>query len=176
MGREIKRTTIDGATYQVTQIGSLKSFELVGWLGLKVPDALEAMTKDGAIEERIARALAALFRRLATGELEWFRDEMLTTVEWIRTGEKGLEVPCPVKPIQDDHFANRNLALFRLLAFAVQVNFADFLGGLDLKSFFAETGQKAGVSLSSLTDAIGSTGASIGSAPKQNSSSTSSGR
>lgn len=175
MAKLVKRTTIDGCVYQVTQIGSLKSFELVGWLGLKVPDALEAMIKDGEFLDRVARALAALFRRLEKGELEWFRDEMLETVAWIRTGEKGLEVPCPVKPIQDDHFANRNPSLFRLLAFAAQVNFADFLGGLDLKSFLAKNAAKAGIGLDSLQDFIGSTGVSTGTDQKQNLSSTSNG-
>ncbi len=126
--REIEERTIDGHLYAVSQLPASRGLEMFGRLaGLIGPAALEALARGASLDkdlQTLAPAAVALFARLKPGDLSEIA--------------KGLLGPATVdgKPLEqqfDLHFQGRIMHLFKVIFFAVEVNFRDFrdaLGGL----------------------------------------------
>lgn len=119
--RTIQDRTIDGLTYSVSQLPASRGLEMFGKLaGLLGPAALEALAKGASFDkdlQTLAPAAVMLFARLQPGDLTAIAKELLGPATVDNTPlEKQFEV----------HFQGRILHLFKVLVFAIEVNFGDF--------------------------------------------------
>jgi len=126
--REIEERTIDGHVYAVSQLTASRGLEMFGRLAALIgPAALEVLARGASFDKDLATlapAAMALFARLKPGDLSEIAKELLApaTVDG-KPLEKQFEL----------HFQGRIMHLFKVLLFAVEVNFRDFrdaLGGL----------------------------------------------
>jgi hypothetical protein len=120
--------TIEGFTYEVFALPAWTAVEVfqqltrlvapvVGGLGkLEGPEGLQAL--GGAVERLVSALPPAELQRLA----KLLLSSALVTLENGRQAQ--------VLDVADLHFQRRTLALWRLLAFAIEVNFPDFLAPL----------------------------------------------
>lgn len=114
-------------TYSVSQLPARRALEMFGRLGKSLGPALfEAIARGGQVDPdadamdlvaALAPALGSVFSRLPPGELTALADELL---------EPATCDGAPIKPQFDLLFQGQILALLRVLAFAVEVNYADF--------------------------------------------------
>ena len=119
--RTMETRTIDEHCYTVSQLPASRGLEMFGKLaGLLGPAALEALAKGASLDKdlkTLAPAAVMLFARLQPGDLTAIAKELLgpATVDNAPL-EKQFEV----------HFQGRILHLFKVLVFAIEVNFGDF--------------------------------------------------
>lgn len=135
-------TTIDGHTYQLSPLPSWQNLEafhtvlklagpaiaqLATIAGKTETDANQVALAIGALGDAVSRTLMtvppaevrALTAKLFTG--------CLVTMQNHETGETK---QVSLMSIFDLHFQRRLLSMFKLLAFAIDVNYADFTSGL----------------------------------------------
>lgn len=143
---------IDGVTYTLTPLPAWHALEVLQGL-LKVAGPLiggaaaggDAGAKSfGAAFQTNPAEVAALLRRL------------LEPAQY--AGARG---PEPLLPVFDVHFQGRLLSMFKLAAFAVEVNFGDF---------FAELRRRAPAALSKIEGAIANWGGGQSASPNAGSS------
>lgn len=118
---------IGARTYAVSQLPARRALEMFGRLGKALgPAAFEAVARGGQVDPEsdamelvgaLAPALGTVFARLPPGELSAIADELL---------EPATCDGVPVKPQLDLLFQGQILELLKVLAFAVEVNYADF--------------------------------------------------
>jgi hypothetical protein len=132
--RATKERVIGGVTYRVTLLGAkagrAMSVRLLKLIGPTLASFLEGTvsgdTSGGqALAIGAADALREIAKHVTIGELEAISDELakFTTVVIDAEHEPQLFA------IFDDHFAGRYDCLYGWLAFAIEANFAGFLGG-----------------------------------------------
>jgi hypothetical protein len=132
MAIEVKQKEIGGVIYQVTQFGAKQAnrtlVTLFRMLGGGVAEIFQAT---GTAEERIGAALNGLQKTLNPDDLESLCQAFASNTKIIvmATTTAG-KVPIPQVLDYDNHFAGDNLRhQFSWLAFAIEVNFGNFLGG-----------------------------------------------
>lgn len=129
MATTTQTKTIDGVAYAVTQLPARRAARLLNRLLRVFGPALGGLAgaaKGGASLETadlssVGPVLEGLFARLSEDEQDHLINELLATAT-----VDGKEV----LPVLDLHFQGRLGALFKLVGFAVKVNFEDFSGGL----------------------------------------------
>lgn len=123
--RTMKERTIDGHLYAVSQLPASRGLEMFGKLaGLIGPAALEALAKGASLDKdlkTLAPAAVMLFARLQPGDLSGIAKEMLGPA----TADN-----MPISDKFELHFQGRIMHLFKVLIFAVEVNYGDFFDAL----------------------------------------------
>lgn len=122
--KEIK--IIDGETFELTQMMATASLRLLPRLGAAMGPALSKLSitsKDiGHLDLTMAgEAIAALTQKLTSDELDYIVQQLLYS---LAVNGKPCE-PGPGKAF-DIIFAGRTLLVFKLLKFALEVNYGDF--------------------------------------------------
>jgi hypothetical protein len=131
--REVKEREIAGQVYKVTLLGAKQgramSVRLLKLIGPTLSSFVEGTVhgSDGAASIAIgaADAVRELAKHMSAEELAAISDELakFTTVVI------DAELEPQLFAIFDDHFAGRYDAMVGWLAFAIEANFASFLGG-----------------------------------------------
>ncbi len=125
--RDTERTEIDGHIYQVTHLKT-KDAERVRLRLIKALGAAMGQVKDADDwTTLVIKAFQGLSNGVSEADYDFVRDKMVECTTYIKSGG-DLEVPIPLAKIYDNHFKGRNIAQMKWLYFALQVNFADFLG------------------------------------------------
>ncbi len=131
MGLRSERRTIGEHEYEVTQLPSSKGRRLLVRLFKVLGPAFGELTAGGAknVDEvdsgALARAIQELALRITSDDLEDVVQELARTTR-IRMGDKEPELAS----VMELHFAGRYDELIRWLAFALEVNYGSFFGGL----------------------------------------------
>ncbi len=128
MARRSETRTIDGIEFTVTQMPAMRSQRVFQRLASAIGPAIAAALRDApagdAILEgdvRIGDAVKQLFDRLTIPELEAIEKELLETATVVQDGQTAR-----VLAIADELLAGRLSTLFKLVAFAIEVNYRDF--------------------------------------------------
>jgi len=120
---KVETREIDGATYTVTQLDAWRAMRLMARIGNIVGPALAKAAEAGDDAEdmpldKVAEVISALTAKLTPDELEGITKEMLHNVlkddRNISGKNFGLEM------------AGQMTTVFKLLAFAFEVNYGDF--------------------------------------------------
>lgn len=118
--------TIGAHTYRVTQLTALKAralfARLVRFIGPAAATALGGGRKLSQLD--LGSLLSDLTERVTDEELGYFCDVLGSCSELVGTNGKTVALD---REILDVHFAGALLDMFKWLAFALEVNFADFL-------------------------------------------------
>ena len=124
---ESRSKEIDGQNYTVTQMPARKALKLTHRLGKALGPAfshLAAGHKDGVNLDfsEVGRAIESLFAALSEEDLDIIVKELLNSATV--TTEKGIQ---PVLPQIDILLAGRMDTMFKLIGFALEVNYGSFL-------------------------------------------------
>ncbi len=118
-----KTTEIQGASYEVTQLGAMRGLKLLTRIGAAVGPAMAQLARAGeeGFDIGVAgEALQKLFQKLNEAEIEHFVTEMLFGGALKRNGA----------PMQKNMFelemAGQAMTILKLLVFAFEVNYGDF--------------------------------------------------
>lgn len=133
-GPKSEERTIGDNTYRVTQLVSkdarptlIRLFKLLGpSIGQMVEDAMAGRSINPDIG--VGVAISQLADRISEDDLERLIDTLVQNKTLARKTENGW--PLLDKAGFDVHFTGRIGEMFKVLAFALEVNFQDFLGGL----------------------------------------------
>lgn len=126
MGKKNKEKRIGEVNYRVTQFGALKGRQILVRLFAFLGPAASGYLKGGLSEEGIAAALTGLSAAVTPEGFDVLCDEFASCTEVVEQSTVG-PIATPLKAQFDDHFAGRYLEMVLWFAFAVHVNFADFL-------------------------------------------------
>lgn len=142
MARTTETRSIDGMTFTVQQLGGKPAGRLFVRLSsylfpalsqgasaldkLDLKAGLNAEMDLGTIGRGLSAAARTLFEKLTEDEYEALLNQLLETA-MVRS-PKGGDVP--LMPLFDDMMAGKVLTQMKLLAFALEVNFRDFLPAL----------------------------------------------
>lgn len=129
---ESKTKSIDGFSYTVTPLPAMSQMKLltrllksagpsIGQLGAALKGIGSAADLKKLDVERLVPAIGALFSALEDAEVEHLTRALL---ESALVDNKGLW------PLFNNHFQGKMLSLFKLIGFALEVNYGDFSGGL----------------------------------------------
>jgi len=121
---ETKEKVIEGRRYLVTQLPAFKALDVLEMLSTVAGPAMAALATGGP-EAQLEAAAALLFAKLGGGKLRTLANELLASVEVIEGGKKramlvGFDV----------EYAGRLFEVFTVMAFAVDLNYADFSAGV----------------------------------------------
>lgn len=131
--RDAGKRTIDGVIFEVTPLGYREGRKAFVRLSKAVGPALAQASSGGDMADLsgsdvdVAAALSALVSEVSDGDLEWFADILGKTTRFSRGGDKW---PYLVEANREALFAGEILLFFKWLAFALEVNFSDFLSFL----------------------------------------------
>lgn len=120
---------IDGLKFGTTQYAAMRGLELMGKLASSMGPALGAMS---AIEgendfEKYAPMLAIALRDLEPSKLSTLCVDILSgTTATIEENNKVKRVDLSSKEALDRVFSGRLMTMFKVILFALKVNFADF--------------------------------------------------
>lgn len=162
---EARDREINGTHYTVRMLNGTKGkalltrlFKLAGpaladiLAGIKDAQSVQEMKLDG-----VADAVRSFASRLPDNELNEITLILAEHTEITIAGGK----PMALKQLADSHFAGNYREMFSWIAFALEVNYADFFGGSDgLQSAFSALRAKAQSRFSSQQPPIGSSTAS----------------
>ena len=155
MARKTEQTTIDGMTYEVTQMGAVKGrrvtlllFRAIGpamgevvsanllengaklFLGFQAgkDEAKAAVTDDllATVGAALAKGFATLASSMRDEDLDALCEAFEETTQLVYKSTGGAAVRAPLKGQFDDHFAGRMVPMVQWLAFCVRVNFGNF--------------------------------------------------
>jgi len=116
------KRTIDGVTFEVTPLGFKQARVAFVRLTKALGPALAHVDTDAP---DMAAALSALVERVGDDDLEWFADVFGETTRFSTDGSKW---PYLHADLRESLFSGGKLMLFfQWLAFALEVNFSDFL-------------------------------------------------
>lgn len=143
MSRETQEKTIDGYIYQVNQlsapVGRRLFFELKALIGPSVAELLKGVgdAKSGKLMDMdmgwVASAVAAISEDVTPGVYQGTYETLASQTMF---GEEGTGKFVPLEKNQE-HFKGRFMSEFKWMAFALEVNYSDFLGALEaLKNAF----------------------------------------
>jgi len=122
--------TIDGDWFQVTQLPPTRSTLLLNRLCKSAGPAIIAAVSEGKGNDLSAGALAMgagqLFQNLKDEDLKYVMGELFS-MTWTKHGPQNAQVP--VESIVDDVFADKMPTMFKVLGFALEVNYSSFFGG-----------------------------------------------
>lgn len=133
MAIEVKDRKIGNHTYRVTQFGAKQANRvLVSLFKLVGGGFADLVSTPGEAEARLGAAVAALQKSVSADDLNAVCDAFASKTKLILQAQLNggpQEVPQDLAPMFDDHFAGASYPdLFRWLAFAIEVNYASFLG------------------------------------------------
>lgn len=120
---------IDGLRVSVTQFPAMYAFRLLARLAKSVGPAFSTLSAAGmdAELETIAPQLAAALTTLDPDECDRLAVEVLKcTSVW----DDGKKIELADKARIDQVFSGRILTMFKVLGFALRVNFSDFAAGI----------------------------------------------
>jgi hypothetical protein len=149
---ESKTIEIDGATYTVAQLPAFKALKLK-WrimqaIGPSAAKLIAAIVGGGGLArletDELAPAAKELFDRLSADDLLSFARELLGPATVMADGKLA-----HVLDVFDIHFAGKLASVYRLIWFALEVNYGDFLG--DIKDRLASAITKASPTVESTT-------------------------
>jgi len=125
--REPQKKTIDGVTFEVTPLGYSTGRKAFVRLSKAVGPAL-AEAAGGGPDPDMAAALGSLVQNVEDDDLEWFADVLGKTTRFSSDG--GDKWPFLTEANREVLFSGRIFLFFQWLAFALEVNFSDFLSFL----------------------------------------------
>lgn len=136
---------IGGTVFQATQLPARRSLRLFARLGKVAAPVIAHLTAVGQAKGAkknllsmdvgsLVPVLQALFEALPPAEAESLFEEVLSSTAIIEAGKS----PIPLWPVVDSRLQGRTLDLFKVAAFALEVNYGDFLD-----AFRAATGASA---------------------------------
>lgn len=122
---------IDGTWFQVTQLPPMRSTLLVNRLAKSAGPALLSAVAEGKVDELDARSViqgfAKLLQNLSDDDLKAIITELLA-VSFAELPQNKERVPI-MPHMFDEVFADRMPTMFKVLAFALEVNYRSFFGG-----------------------------------------------
>lgn len=141
MATKAQEREIDGLVFEVAQLPAMRANKLLVRLGKVIGPALGKVSKlmQGGAKSiadaelsAVGEAIEALFDKLTPEEFEAVTKELLagasvTGAESVEDGGTGGK-KVPLLPVFDRVMQGRTVTLGKLLAFAFEVNFADFFG------------------------------------------------
>ena len=135
MARKTEKRTIDGITFEVTQLGFAKSRQAfvrlakaVGPALAKIADSAPSLADMRKIAPgSLAEAVETLISNVGDSDLEWFADVFGSVTRYSVDGERW---PFLRAEDREELFSGRILLFFAWLAFALEVNYSDFLSVL----------------------------------------------
>lgn len=125
--QETQTKIIDGMEVSVSQLPARRAMKMFNRLGRVFGPALGkimASSPDGLKTMNIGAmgdAVAMLFEKFTDSEQDFIMNELLAT---------AVVDNKPLMPIFDTMMRGKTLTVYKLLAFALEVNYGDFLGGL----------------------------------------------
>jgi hypothetical protein len=125
MAVKSEERTIGEHTYRVTQLTALKSRELFSRLVRLLGPGVAAMVSagQGISRSQISQMLGEISQRVTDDELDHFCRVLGSSSQIVAAGNAvTLD-----KEVIDVHFAGQLFNLFKWLAFALEVNYSDFL-------------------------------------------------
>lgn len=129
-----KSKEIEGITFTVQQLGGKRAMRLWTKLFRIVAPALAKTLEGNSLTgmtlakldlKSLGDAVQLLTDKLTPDEFDAMRDELFETAFAVWEGQT-----VPLNRMQDEIFAGRVLLAFKVLRFALEVNYGDFLGGL----------------------------------------------
>lgn len=126
---ESKSKVINGRNYTVPQLPTFEALDTFEALSKVLGPGLAALSSAG-MEGNLEPVAAALFGRLGGGELRKLATMLLKGVTVSLPAKNGEMAEMQVLQIAATHFAGNLFEMFQVLAFAAEVNFADFFDGL----------------------------------------------
>jgi len=122
---------IDGILVKTVQLPAMRAFKLLARLAKAVGPALGVLTKfdPNTQLEAVAGEFAGAFASLDADEAERLVPEILIKTTVFIPDERGGSEKLLTKDRIDDIFTGRLMTLFRVVGFALQVNFQDFYAG-----------------------------------------------
>jgi len=140
--------TIDGVTYSLVPVGGWEAIplfhDLVSILGSMTPVFAELVAGDSKkplLErfklEKIFEALPGFLARASPAEIRKLTEQMLVSCTFRRPLVKAAKPTSPEEaqlllPVFDLEMSGKLLTTFKLLAWAIEVNFSDFFSGAKL--------------------------------------------
>lgn len=119
-----QRKTIEGVTFCVTPLGYGKARKAFVRLTKAVGPALASGAGVKPEDMDVQAILGALVDNVDDSDLEWFAEAFGTATKFSTDGDK---FPFLRGPEREVLFTGRLLLFFQWLAFALEVNFSDFL-------------------------------------------------
>ncbi len=129
MARNAEKKSIDGITFEVTQLGFKKGRQLfVRLLKLVGPSLAHVADSAKSIKEiPLVPMIKAAVERLEDEDFDWIADVLGETT---RFSENGTQWPFLNAANREDLFAGRLTLFGRWVWFALEVNYADFFAAL----------------------------------------------
>jgi hypothetical protein len=124
---EPREKEIDGIKFTVRQLPAMKALRMLNRLTRTVGPAVASLGAGGLDMASLPEALAKLGEKLSDAELESITRELLadTTFQPVDGGPGG-----ELMKVFDQTLAGRPETTLKLLAFALEANFANFFGDL----------------------------------------------
>ena len=147
MALEEKTRDIDGLNIRVHQFPALQAFRLQAEIirtvapafGMAASGVSTEQLMDQEIDfEKIANAIASLADRLSVQQFESLVARLL---EWTYVDNKKVADAGRINQAEFDVFSGRMMALYKTLAFVLEVNYPDFFGKLTGAFTGVETAQ-----------------------------------
>lgn len=138
--RKQEQVTLDGFVYKVTQLPLRESrallIKLTNLLGPALGEAVTGTTDGFTVDgNAIGGAIKTLAMSLSDEDFGFAQDALFKHVLW--TNDTGHDIP--LIPITEDHFGGDGMGrLFKLMAAALKVNYADFLADLGFAGLLQE--------------------------------------
>lgn len=128
MGKKTERKKIGDHTYVVTQFGALRGREVLFRLTTMMGPALSGIFKGGLSEAGLGEALLTWSSSAKVEDFTWLCDQFAEVTKVEERTSTGHAIASDLGKVFDDHFVGKYTEMLQWLAFAVTVNFADFLG------------------------------------------------
>lgn len=115
---------IGGDTYRCTKLPIKQQQKALLWLMQKLgPAAMAGLGGDGGAD--VMRSLAVVVANCTPSDLDYLHDVFLPTVELVKDG-----VSVALSKVYALHFSGKLMDSLKVYGFALEVNFADFLGAV----------------------------------------------
>lgn len=133
MSTTARSKDIDGFSYTVQQLPATRSIRLLHRLGKLVGPGFTELASTGNLRSLSGADVSILIMGIVGILKESNEDALMAVIKELLVGTVAIPGPVDVTgPQFETHFQGRLLALFELLAFALEVNYGSFFGGLAL--------------------------------------------
>ncbi len=127
MGKKTEERKLGDHVYVVSQFGALQGRAVLFRLTKMLGPALAGILKDGLSEAGFGAALSGWAASANVEDFTWLCDQFAEVSQVKQPTSSGLPIVLPLGKVFDDHFVGHYSEMLKWLAFAIMVNFADFL-------------------------------------------------
>ena len=128
---KIEEKEIDGLRFKTKQLPAMRAFKLMARLVKAIGPAIGALAKldPSTRVDAVTSELAGAFSTLDDQEAERLVPEILINTTVLTEDARGLSEKSLTKERIDEVFTGRLMTMFKVLGFALEVNYGDFIAG-----------------------------------------------